>query len=64
MEEHTSLLDIIVDGFFTCVTSLKTPVPLTVFGFEITWWQLIITLFICGTVINILVGADGEPDDF
>ena len=58
----TSLIDIIVDGFFTVVQFLKTAVPLAVFGFEITWWQLIISLFICGTVINILVGSDEELD--
>lgn len=60
---NVSLLDIIIDGFFRVVNALKTAVPLTVFGFEITWWQLVISLFICGTVINIITGSDGEPDD-
>lgn len=61
--EATSLLDIIIDGFFTVVDDLKQPVPLSVFGFEITWWQLIITIFICTVVINLLVGADGDADE-
>lgn len=61
--EAVSLLDIIVDGFFIVVAKLKSAVPLTVFGFSITWWQLIISLFICTTVINIIVGADGDADE-
>ena len=51
-----SLLDIIVSGFFRVVEELERPLPLSVFGFDISVWHLIITLFICGTIINILVG--------
>ena len=41
MNNVTSLIDIIVDGFFRVVNALKGAVPTTVFGFEITWWELI-----------------------
>lgn len=58
----SSLLDLIVDGFFNVVSFLKTPVPLSVLGFSITWWEVTISFFICGTVINILVGSDDELD--
>lgn len=58
----TSLLDIIVSGFFRLVEELEQPLPLSVFGFDISVWQLIITLFICGSIINILVGTDDELD--
>lgn len=63
MNNVTSLLDIIVDGFFRVVNALKCAVPTTVFGFEITWWELIISLFVIGTIINIITGDDSELED-
>lgn len=59
----TSIIDLIVDGFFNVVNALKTAVPVSVFGFEITWWELTISLFICGSVINIIVGDDADLDE-
>ena len=58
--EGVTIIEMIVDCFFVLVDYLKQAVPLCVFGFEITWWQLIISLFICGSVINILVGSDED----
>lgn len=59
-----SIIQMIKDWVLDCCLQFATvQFPIKVFGTRVTWWEILLSLFVCGTVINLITGIDGDPTE-
>lgn len=59
--EGYSVIEFVMDNFKDLVLFCRTATfPVELFGVTITWWHLILSLLLTGTIINFIVGDDSD----
>lgn len=59
--EGYTILDMIKDNLFDLILFFKSAdLPVEIFGVNIKWWDIVISLLLTGTIINFIVGSDED----
>lgn len=50
----------VISEFNSLISRLESIDMSNILGFSMSFWQLLVTLFVCGTIVTLITGSDDD----